>query len=30
MLARFPEAIGQARFLCDRLLQRSSRLIEYK
>jgi hypothetical protein len=30
VLARFPEALGQFRFLCDRLFGRSSRLIEYK
>jgi hypothetical protein len=30
MLARFPEAWGQIRFTCDRLLSRQARLIEYK
>ena len=30
MLARFPECAGQIRFLTDRLLGRSARLIEYK
>jgi GT2 family glycosyltransferase len=29
-LSRFPEAIGYMKFLCDRLLKRSGRLIEYK
>ena len=30
VLARFPEAMGQIRFLRDRLLGRRARLIEYK
>jgi GT2 family glycosyltransferase len=30
MLARFPEAVGQIKFLRDRLLGRRTRLIEYK
>jgi GT2 family glycosyltransferase len=30
VLARFPEGLGQIRFLCDRLLGRQARLIEYK
>jgi GT2 family glycosyltransferase len=30
LLARFPEAIGQIKFLCDRILRRRSQLIEYK
>jgi hypothetical protein len=30
VLARFPEGFGQIKFLCDRLLGRQARLIEYK
>lgn len=30
VLARFPEGFGQIRFLCNRLLGRQARLIEYK
>jgi GT2 family glycosyltransferase len=30
LLGRFPEAVGQAKFMCDRLLGRRSQLIEYK
>ena len=30
VLARFPEAVGQIKFLRDRLLARRTRLIEYK
>jgi GT2 family glycosyltransferase len=30
ILARFPEGIGQIRFVSDRLLRRQARLIEYK
>src|SRR5262249_45896718 len=30
VLARFPEGWGQIKFLCDRLLGRQARLIEYK
>ena len=30
VLARFPEGLGQIRFLRDRLLGRTARLIEYK
>jgi hypothetical protein len=30
MLARFPEALGQLKFLYDRLLGIQGRLIEYK
>ncbi len=30
LLARFPESWGQVRFMCDRLLSRKARLIEYK
>lgn len=30
LLARFPEAIGQIRFLCNRLFGRRTQLIEYK
>jgi hypothetical protein len=30
LLGRFPEAIGQVKFMLDRLLGRRSRLIEYK
>ena len=30
VLARFPEACGQIKFMRDRLLGRQARLIEYK
>jgi hypothetical protein len=30
LLARFPEGLGQVRFMRDRLLRRQARLIEYK
>ena len=30
VLARFPEGLGQIKFMCDRLLGRQARLIEYK
>lgn len=30
MLARFPEALGQLKYFCDRLLGHRARLIEYK
>jgi GT2 family glycosyltransferase len=30
VLARFPEGLGQIRFMCDRVLDRQAHLIEYK
>jgi hypothetical protein len=30
VLSRFPEALGQVRFMCDRVFGRQARLIEYK
>lgn len=30
VMARFPEAVGQIKFLCDRLLGRGAHIIEYK